>query len=310
MSIRLAVIGLGKIAIDQHLPALTRQSDFELVATVDPTLTTDPQARPATFDSIAALKAADLGVDAITLAVPPQVRHELACQAIEAGWHVMLEKPPGITLSEVADLAARAERTGVVLYASWHSRHAPAIEAAGDYLAERHVTHVAIDWREDVTVFHPGQAWIWQPGGLGVFDPGINALSIATVILARPFALRRATLDVPANCDTPIAAELVFEDETGSAIEAVFDFRHKGEPGWRITVTTDDGTLHLADGGARMEIDGRVVIDQAKDEYAGVYARYARLIQDGTSDLDIAPFRHVADAFLLGQRRSVAAFHE
>jgi D-galactose 1-dehydrogenase len=47
---------------------------------------------------------------------------------------------------------------------------------------------VNVIWREDVRVWHPGQDWIWQPGGLGVFDPGINALSIITHILpARSF---------------------------------------------------------------------------------------------------------------------------
>jgi hypothetical protein len=41
---------------------------------------------------------------------------------------------------------------------------------------------VEIVWHEDVRKWHPGQQWIWEPGGFGVFDPGINALSIATRI--------------------------------------------------------------------------------------------------------------------------------
>ena len=55
--------------------------------------------------------------------------------------------------------------------------------------------------------WHPGQAWIWEPGGFGVFDPGINALSIATSIFA-PFFLTAARLDFPENRDAPIAAAL------------------------------------------------------------------------------------------------------
>ena len=39
--------------------------------------------------------------------------------------------------------------------------------------------------------WHPGQEWIWQAGGFGVFDPGINALSIVTRILPRA-GLRQA----------------------------------------------------------------------------------------------------------------------
>ena len=40
-----------------------------------------------------------------------------------------------------------------------------------------------IIWKEDVHHWHPGQRWIWEPGGFGVFDPGINALSVLTEIL-------------------------------------------------------------------------------------------------------------------------------
>ncbi len=234
----------------------------------------------------------------------------MACRAIGAGLHVLLEKPPGITLSEVDDLQQRAVAAGTTLYASWHSRHAPAIEAAREWLSTQTVTAVEIDWREDVTVFHPGQAWIWEPGGLGVFDPGINALSIATHILVRPFALREATLDVPGNCATPIAAQLSFEDSAGAPVTAVLDFRHQGDPCWQMRVATEAGELRLEEGGGRMRVDGEVRIEEDKDEYAGVYALFANLLTEGRSEIDLRPFIHVADALMLGRRRTVDDFHE
>ncbi|MGN8160201.1 Gfo/Idh/MocA family protein [Salinisphaera sp. SWV1] len=310
MSTRIAMIGFGKIARDQHRPALAASADFDLVATVDPQLQSDPAATPAHFTDFDALLAADVDVDAVALCVPPQHRFAMACQAIEAGLHVLLEKPPGITLSEVDDLEQRAATAGVTLYASWHSRHAPAIEAAREWLATQTVTAVEIDWREDVTVFHPGQDWIWEPGGLGVFDPGINALSIATHILVRPFALREASLDVPGNCATPIAAKLSFQDTAGAPVDAILDFRHKGDPCWQMRVKTEEGELLLEEGGGRMRVDGEVRIDEDKDEYAGVYARFASLLDEGRSDIDLRPFVHVADALMLGRRRVVADFHE
>ena len=49
---------------------------------------------------------------------------------------------------------------------------------------------------------------IWQAGGLGVFDPGINALSILTHILPDRLAIQDAELSYPTNCQTPIAARL------------------------------------------------------------------------------------------------------
>ena len=310
MSIRLAIIGYGKIAADEHVPALAADPAFDLVALVDPNLPTAADATPATFDSLEALAASEIAVDAVTLAVPPQMRYETTRRAITAGWHVMLEKPPGISLTEIVDLQARADRAGVVLYASWHSRHAPAIAAARDVLADRRIMRIDVDWREDVTVTHPGQQWIWQAGGLGVFDPGINALSILTALVDAPLRPARAHLDVPSNREAPIAAELLLHIGEDTPVAAVFDFRHTGAPGWTIDVTTDTGRVSLADGGARLSVDGQTRVDADKDEYGGVYNRFADCIHARHSDCDLAPFRLVADVFLIGTRAEVDAFHE
>ncbi|MDA3922284.1 MAG: Gfo/Idh/MocA family oxidoreductase [Salinisphaera sp.] len=311
MAIRIAIVGYGKIAQDQHLPALAADARFELAAIVDPDLDAAslPEGVVGHADIEALLSATD-NLQAVALCVPPQHRYALACRAIVAGKHVLLEKPPGITLSEVADLGESAREAGVTLYASWHSRHAPAIDMAREWLADKQMTSASIDWREDVRVFHPGQAWIWQAGGLGVFDPGINALSIVTDILPAAFSLTEATLSFPDNCETPIAAELSFRDIYDKPIEAIMDFRHEGTPAWQITVDTTAGQLQIIDGGARLVIEGETVVDSDKQEYAGVYGRFANLIEAGDSEVDVRPFRHVADAFMLGRRQIVEAFHE
>ena len=122
-------------------------------------------------------------------------------------------------------LQAQADKVGVSLFAAWHSRFAAGVAPARAWLAERKIDSVSIVWREDVRVWHPGQAWIWQPGGLGVFDPGINALSIATHILPRPFFLKDATLILPDNRAAPIAAtarishhQVIFVDACAEAL--------------------------------------------------------------------------------------------
>ncbi len=119
--------------------------------------------------------------------------------ALKAGKHVLLEKPPGASVSELTPLIATARQAGRTLFAAWHSRFAPAVEPARAFLAERTIKSVVVEWKEDVRVWHPGQAWIWEPGGFGVFDPGINALSIMTRILPRPFFLTEAELSLSAQ---------------------------------------------------------------------------------------------------------------
>src|SRR5690606_25498919 len=125
----------------------------------------------------------------------------------------LLEKPPCVSLLEAWELEALAAKMGVTLFTAWHSQQGAAVDAARDWLRDAAVRSVRVTWKEDVRVWHPGQPWIWQEGGFGVFDPGINALSILTAILPGEVRLVDAELSVPANCATPIAARLSLAGE-------------------------------------------------------------------------------------------------
>lgn len=304
---RLGLVGLGKIAIDQHLPAIAATPGLALVATVDPNPAA-PLAR--TFRSIDALLAADLALDAVVACTPPQVRAGIARRALDAGLSVMLEKPPATTLDELAMLARRAEAGGLTLYTAWHSRHAPMVETARAWLAGRVVRAGQVNWCEDVRRWHPGQRWLWQAGGLGVFDPGINAFSILTAILPVPPVVTEATLDVPANADTPIAARLALA--SGDArIDVVLDFLQAGPQRWEIVLDTACGhRLQLDEGGARLAIDAAPAREGVGAEYPALYAHFARLLATGASDVDATPFALAADALARGTVRRVDPFIE
>lgn len=305
--IRIAIVGVGKIARDQHIPAINGNAAFSLAATVSPHHR-GPEGTPH-FDTLEELIENGPAVDAVALCTPPQVRYDLAALALAKGMHVFLEKPPGATLAEVAALESRADKVGVTLFASWHSRFAAGVAPARAWLAERTIRSAKIIWREDVRVWHPGQAWIWEPGGLGVFDPGINALSIATHILPRPFFIKAATLEIPSNRAAPIAADIEFRDTAGAEIHMDLDWRQTGPQSWDIVVETDAGTLKLSHGGAVLTLPSGTEHNEDM-EYPGLYARFANLIRGGRSDADIAPLRLVADAFLRGNRQTVEAFHD
>ena len=306
----IALIGIGKIALDQHVPALKNSSDWDLKATVS---------RKGVVDGVDAYTDFQTFLDerpearVVSLALPPVPRFDYASAAIASGRHVMLEKPPGATLAECYKLARMAEEAGVTLFASWHSREAAMVSAAKAWLADKHLIGMDVTWKEDVRRWHPGQDWIWQAGGLGVFDPGINALSIMTKILPHKMHLKRSILEVPENKQAPIAAELVFAYPGKVEVSAVFDWRHEGLQTWQIKAETDQGTLRLYDGGGRMSIDDveqPSPADALAGEYPNLYAQMAKLVTDGKSDTDFEPLRHVADAFMLGQRKTVAPFYD
>ncbi len=301
----IVLAGVGKIARDQHLPAIAAHPGFALVACASRHAQVSGVRN---YPTLGALLAGEPTLDAVSLCAPPQVRFAHAREALAAGKHVMLEKPPGATLSEIEVLRATAAAAGRTLFATWHSRHASAVEPARAWLAARVIRSVDVRWKEDVRRWHPGQAWIWEPGGLGVFDPGINALSIVTRILPREIVLRAARLSVPANVQTPIAAELELADEDGVPVHAVFDWRHGPVEQWEIDVATDGGLLQLSEGGKRLRIAGAPVDLGPEREYPALYERFHALIERGEQDVDVRPFRLVADAFLLGQRREVETF--
>jgi len=307
MSEPIALLGIGKIARDQHIPAIAESSGFALAATVSRSGGVDGVEN---HNDIAGLLAARPDIRAVSLCMPPVPRFDIATAALAAGKHVMLEKPPGATVSEVLKLERLARAKGVTLFATWHSRHAAGVAQARAYLRDAQIRHVQIDWKEDVRRWHPGQDWIWQAGGLGVFDPGINALSIMTEILPNPVHLTAATLAFPDNCETPIAADLAFAGPAGMTVDAVFDWRQEGPQSWNITVDTTHGQLRLTDGGATLLIDGMAQKAEGPGEYPGLYHRFAELIEAGQSDVDISPLQHVADAFMLGRREVVAAFYD
>lgn len=300
---KVALVGIGKIALDQHVPALKASTDWELAATVSRSGRVEGV---EAYGSMSDLLAARPDIGMVSLCLPPVPRFAAAEAALKAGRHVMLEKPPGATLGEVHRLQALAAAQGVSLYATWHSRQAHAVAAAKAWLAGRIIREGRIIWREDVRKWHPGQDWIFEAGGMGVFDPGINALSILTEILPQPVHLTAAELDFPANRQAPIAARLTF---TGG-ISADFDFRQEGPQTWDMEFETDGGPLALRMGGNLLEIASKQAggENSIMGEYPALYAQMAALVRQGGSDVDLAPMVLVADAFTLGSRLTVDPF--
>ena len=304
MTIAIAVVGVGKIARDQHLPTIAASDHFTLAGAVSQHAGDLGVPVAAT---LAELKQQVPALAAVTICTPPIGRAAVIADALALGLDVMVEKPPAATLSEAERFAGMAREAGRALYLTWHSRAANGVEPLRDWLRDRRIERLAIEWMEDVRVWHPGQEWIWEPG-IGVFDPGINALSILTRLLPHPVTVEKATLRFPEDRGSPIAASLVMASDSAAAIDAEFSFDQRGPQTWMITVETDRGHAMLRDGGGRLAIDGVNVPVTERTEYGRLYDRFAELVGRGEVDADLAPFRLVADSFLLGRREVVAPF--
>ena len=306
---RIAVIGVGKIAQDQHLPVIDASADFELAATVS-TRGLSHNGLPA-FRTPGELYAAMPDVSLVSICTPPGIRHQYVREALDAGKDVMMEKPPTTTISELDDLIAHARRLDRVLYQTWHSQWNPAVDRTRAILAEQGVKSVRIDWRESVRKWHPGQDWVWEPGGFGVCDPGINAFSIFTKIMPFPVFVESAKLTFPANRQTPVDVEIGFKSGQlhQPRLSAGFNWLEESGEIWTLSIETGTGSqLKLESGGRRLLVDGQPVIEHGDGEYAAMYDHFAGLLDRHESDVDAAPLRLMSDVFLMGGRENGPAF--
>ena len=305
--IKIAIIGYGKIAEDQHAPSIEANPRFELVATSS----RSGQGYGQKFTDWRELIRSVEGLEAVAITTPPGPRYGIARACIEAGLHCLLEKPPTVGLAEIADLDCLAQAKPVTLYTTWHAQHHSTVKAAAKALAGKRIASMAIHWHEDVRKWHPGQRWIWEAGGFGVFDPGINAFSIATRIFPGSLFVQSAELSVPANAQTPIAADIAFySPEADGPVRASLDWRRSEGEEWTITVEASDGThVRLEDGGARLLLNGEASADSGAGEYPDIYRTFVDLIDERRSLVDVAPLRLVADCLLVGSRKMVDAFN-
>ncbi|HVI04522.1 MAG TPA: Gfo/Idh/MocA family oxidoreductase, partial [Sphingomicrobium sp.] len=251
--VSVAIIGFGKIAEDQHVPSIRANDHYELVATAS--RSGGGVARKFT-DWRELIRTVD-NLDAVAITTPPGPRYEIARECLLAGLHCLLEKPPTTGIAEIADLDRLARARQLSLFTTWHAQYHSKVDAAAQLLLGKKIRSMNIRWHEDVHKWHPGQQWIWKPGGFGVLDPGINALSIATRIFPGSLLVQSAELKIPRNAETPIAADIIFSSpEADGPLHASLDWRRSEGEEWTITIETDDGTrIRLDEGGARLTVN-------------------------------------------------------
>lgn len=304
----IALVGVGKIARDRHLPALATHPDFSLEALVS---LEDCEIDLPTFGSVEEMAKAMPEIQAVSICTPPDCRLDIVAQAVSASLHVMLEKPTAATVAKAMAIEAMAKGRSETIFASWHSRHAAGVEALRKWLEHQTVSNVEVTWKEDIRTWHPGQEWIFT-SGYGVFDPAINAFSILTEILEDDFFFATGEIVVPENRTAPIAADLRYrfpDREGGIRLELDFDHR-AADPEWNILITCKSGeTARLENGGAKLILPSQAAQSPMVGEYPALYSKFAELISREASDFDLSPMIHVFDAMALSCRRKGEAFN-
>jgi predicted dehydrogenase len=298
--IKVGLIGFGAVA-RRHVDVIARSQKFDLCAIASTSPIVDGPDCPV-FTSHGELLV-NASVDAVAICTPPGARYSIARDALLAGKDVLLEKPPSVTLGEVLALEQVARKMQLSVFAAWHSRFNKAVGLAQEMLATREIHSIRIKWLEDVNRWHPEQNWIWEPKGLGVFDAGINAISILTQIVPSPAIVTDSEMWSLPGTHSPIAARISgYLTEGFTTLRIDLDWRVAEECRELLFECSDGSAVRLGQSGRSLEVDGIPLMAESNLEYERLYGHFSSLIEQRKTDLDIEPLRLTADSFMIARR--------
>jgi UDP-N-acetylglucosamine 3-dehydrogenase len=143
--LRVGVIGVGVMG-SNHARVLSTLPDLELVAVADPDAKqADFVARTLGCAAVSDLRQLfELGLDAVTIAAPTHLHHDIALACIARGIHVLVEKPIASSVEEGHDIIEAARRAGVTLMVGHVERFNPAVETVKEALRNENILSIAI----------------------------------------------------------------------------------------------------------------------------------------------------------------------
>jgi predicted dehydrogenase len=128
MSLKVGIIGCGGIARGKHLPALAQIKEVELVAFCDIEIEKAQEVAEVHGTKEAKVFAdykemlAEMDLDVVHVCTPNISHAEISIAAMEAGAHVMCEKPMAKTTAEAEEMIAASKRTGKKLTIGYQNR--------------------------------------------------------------------------------------------------------------------------------------------------------------------------------------------
>lgn len=279
---RAGVIGTSWWAELEHLPGLRARGDVDVVAlcgrdAARVNAVADRHGIPERFTDWRALLARG-GLDLVVISTPNALHHPQALAALEAGLHVVCEKPLALSLGQAAELAARAEEAGRATLTFFTHRqvgaaaHVKRLVEAG-FLGQPHLV-VA----QYLTASHlaPGKAPAWRmiraQAGTGVLgDIGSHLVDLVrfwlgdfTRVSAQWQILTRARGGVALDADEGVS--FLAQLECGAQATFQASKLAAGRRNWqRVELYGTEGTLvYEADPGYDPTWEGRVLAGRAE----------------------------------------------
>ena len=233
------ILGAAHIARRAVLAAMDASSNGQIVAMAsrDPRRAREmlaPYPRARVLESYEALLA-DPGVDAVYNPLPNSLHKKWSIRALEAGKHVLCEKPIALNAREAEEMAAAAETTGLHLMEAFMYRFHPAMRD----LVERARDAIYVDAAFGFTVRNdPDIRLMTDMGGGALLDVGCYTVSVARWILGEPENVTAQT-GMRNGVDVTTSAYLTFR---GGASASAWSSLESAEV-QELTVVTRDAVL-------------------------------------------------------------------
>lgn len=316
----IAVVGTG-FGQKIHLPGFQHHHRTEVVAVYNRDLATAKAIAashqiPDGYDRLDKILALS-GVDAVSIATPPFLHYEMGKAVLEAGKHLLLEKPMAMKVAEVKELAKLATQKGLVAIANFEFRFIPAWQLLAEYLQQGYVGNlrlIKIDWLVTSRA-NPERAWNWYSrkdlggGALGAvashaFDY-INWLfgSVKSLCAHLSCAIpqRRDPLEnnilKPVDADDTCLIMLELADGTPCQL-TISSVTYAGRGHW-VEIYGDRGTLVLGSDNLQDYVHGFKLFASPPSEPLTEVAIPQRLaFPQVFSDGRLAPFIRVVDRFV------------
>jgi D-galactose 1-dehydrogenase len=326
--INIGLVGYGNIGREAHARVLTgnHKLGFLLMGVTDPALTASPKNGIKLYPSNQAMFD-DPAIEAVSIATPPHLHKEQVIDALNKGKHVVIEKPPALSLDDLMNMNQAAIDNKRVLFTAFHARYGASAVEASRLLKGITIKKVEIDYAENVGRYHNMQkGWILNKdinGGGVLMDSGINALSLVAAVIPEQFTnlkIKNAQLSRPDSYQDPRSGdEISFTSETRAVVE--FSFGENGDgkiqQEWlhpddkserrlvRFITNTDEEyevdiihktisrngvTIFDANAGDLTRVD-------REGEYTGVYKDFAESIYNGESFVESGALQLVKNIY-------------
>lgn len=304
--IRIGLIGTGQIGRKCHAEALLKgDTGAILVATADRVAPGIDGVKDHYRNHLQLLCRSD--IDAIVVATPPDTHYRLGRDAIMAGKHLMVEKPPTLRMRQLENLERLAELQGVRFKTGYHATTRPEVGWAVDTLAGLDIVRMIIYYHQKFSA--NGATWLQNPkksGGGVVWDHGINGMSVANDLIGNiPFVVekKRVFFDpCPSSGQAEFVAKIPFSFGESGFGELNCDWNQENTRRFEIETSRNRRfVLDLVQGSFQ---EGNQVIYQhptganrrLAEEYPVLYRNFVDDIRNGRSDVRKHELRFVLDA--------------